>query len=100
MSYIPVSHNWSKHIALDCHFVREKVVVGHLRVQFVPSAFQIVDLFTKSLSRPQFLFFRSKLNVSPPTPSLREVVKTNKETIHSSCKEPLPALDLDLYGKT
>ena len=100
MSYNPVSHNRSKHIALDYHFVREKVAAGHLRVQFVPSAFQIADLFTKSLSRPQFLFFCSKLNVSSPTLSLREGVKTNKETIHSSYKESLPALDPDQYGKT
>ena len=28
------------------------------------------------------------------------IVKNNKETIHSSCKEPLPAPDLDQYGKT
>ena len=83
MSYNPVSHNQSKHIALDYHFVREKVAAGHLPVQFVPSAFQIADLFTKSLSRPQFLFFRSKLNVSPPTLSLRE-----------------GAPDPDQYGKT
>ena len=81
MSYNPVSHNRSKHIALDYHFVREKVVAGHLRVQFVPYAFRIADLFTKSLSRPQF---RSKLNVSPTTLSLWEGVKTNRETIHSS----------------
>ena len=27
-------------------------------------------------------------------------VKTNKETIHSSCKESLPAPDPDQYGKT
>ena len=83
MSYNLVSHNRSKHIALDYHFVREKVAAGHLPVQFVPSAFQIADLFTKSLSRPQFLFFRSKLNVSPPTLSLRE-----------------GAPDPDQYGKT
>ena len=53
MSYNPISHNMSKHIALNDLFVREKVAVGHLRVQFVPFAFQIADLFTKSLSRPQ-----------------------------------------------
>ena len=52
MFYNPVSHNRSKHIALDYHFVREKVAAGHLHVQFVPFAFQISDLFTKSLSRP------------------------------------------------
>ena len=29
-----------------------------------------------------------------------EHVKTNKETIHSSCKESLPAPNPDQYGKT
>ena len=100
MSYNPVSHNMSKHIALNYHFVREKVVAGHLHVQFIPFAFQIADLFTKSLSRPQFLFFHSKLNVSPPKLGLWEDVKTNKEIIHSSYKEPLPTPDSDQYGKT
>jgi hypothetical protein len=76
MSANPVSHARSKHIALDYHFVREQVAAGALRVQFVPSQFQIADLFTKSLPRSQFSFFRAKLTMTPsPTISLRGDVK-------------------------
>ncbi|KAJ0985382.1 hypothetical protein J5N97_003738 [Dioscorea zingiberensis] len=76
LSHNPVSHKRAKHIAVDYHFVREQVASGSLRTQFVPSHLQVADLFTKSLSRSLFTFFRSKLRVrSSPTHSLRGGVK-------------------------
>ena len=72
LSSNPVSHKRAKHVELDYHFLRELVVTGKLRTQYVPSHLQVADIFTKSVPRPLFQFFQSKLNVcSNPKLSLR-----------------------------
>ena len=76
LSSNPVSHKRAKHVELDYHFLRELVVAGKLRTQYVPSHLQVADIFTKSVSRPLFEFFRSKLHIrSNPTLSLRGVLR-------------------------
>lgn len=71
----PVSHKRAKHVELDYHFLRELVVAGKLLTQYVPSHLQVADIFTKSVPRPLFQFFCSKLHVySNPMLSLREGV--------------------------
>ena len=64
LSSNPVSHKRAKHVELDYHFLCELVVAGKLRTQYVPSHLQVADIFTKSVPRPFFQFFRSKLHVS------------------------------------
>jgi hypothetical protein len=84
LSSNPVSHKRAKHVELDYHFLRELVLAGKLRTQYVPSHLQVADIFTKSVSRPLFEFFRSKLHVrSNPTLSLRGGVEDH-------VKDPLP----------
>ena len=65
LSSNPVSHKRAKHVELDYHFLRELVVTGKLRTQYVPSHLQVADIFTKSVPRTLFQFFRSKLHVCP-----------------------------------
>jgi len=55
----------SKHIAIDYHFVHELIVNGSLKVAFVSSHLQLVDFFTKWVTKPQFILFRNKLHVVP-----------------------------------
>jgi hypothetical protein len=64
MSRNPVHHRRTKHIELDIHFVREKVVIGELRVTHIPSARQLADVFTKGLPSTHFLDFRDSLSVT------------------------------------
>ncbi|KAI3719151.1 hypothetical protein L6452_20045 [Arctium lappa] len=67
----PVSHKRAKHIDLDYHFIRELVASGKLHTKFIPTKLQVADIFTKSLPRPQFEYFRNMLHVGPPPSRLR-----------------------------
>ena len=40
----------TKHIEVDCHFVREKLPENVISIVYVKSADQFADLFTKALA--------------------------------------------------
>ncbi|KAJ0456165.1 putative RNA-directed DNA polymerase [Helianthus annuus] len=67
----PVYHSRMKHVALDYHFVREKVSNGSLKVFHINSKDQLADVLTKPLSRVPFLQIRSKIGVSNGASILR-----------------------------
>ncbi|KAL8089880.1 hypothetical protein AgCh_039367 [Apium graveolens] len=45
----PFQHARTKHIELDCHFIREKVQAGIISPQRISSKDQLADIFTKAL---------------------------------------------------
>ena len=57
----PVFHAHTKHIEVDYHFVREKVLRRDVMLKFISTHDQLVDLFTKSLFSPRFNWLTSKL---------------------------------------
>jgi len=63
LSTNPIHHQWTKHVKIDLHFVRERVALGAVRVLHVPTSLQYVDIFTKGLPTPVFINFRSSLNI-------------------------------------
>ncbi|KAM1198584.1 hypothetical protein ACFX2I_009959 [Malus domestica] len=71
----PVFHSRTKHLEVDYHYVREKVVRGQLLVNYICSQDQTADLFTKGLSAMHFKLLVSKLPVVSPPVSLRGDVR-------------------------
>ena len=56
-----VFHDRTKHIEIDCHFIRQHVNSGIIQLQFVSSTAQVADLFTKTHLPGHFHELLSKL---------------------------------------
>jgi hypothetical protein len=61
----PVFHDRLKHIKIKYHYIRDMVQRRALRLQYVTTEEQVVDVLTKPLSRTKFEHFRDKLGVVP-----------------------------------
>ena len=58
-----VFHDWSKHIDIRYHFLRDCVQKGTIRLEYIQKDEQVVDIFTKALCRHSFVKFRDKLGL-------------------------------------
>jgi transposase InsO family protein len=63
MTENPVFHNKSKHIEIRYHFIRDMVQRGALKLQYISTDEQVVDVLTKPLSRVKFEHFQDKLGI-------------------------------------
>ncbi|GJZ46327.1 hypothetical protein Tco_0593923 [Tanacetum coccineum] len=50
----PVLHSRTKHIDIRYHFIRDHVLKGDIELHFIPTQYQLADIFTKPLDEPTF----------------------------------------------
>ena len=58
-----VFHDRSKHIEIGYRFIRDCVQRGAMKLEYVTTDEQVVDILTKSLPRGKHVFFRDKMGV-------------------------------------
>jgi hypothetical protein len=63
----PVFHDRSKHIEMRYHYIRDMIQRKVLSLQYVPTAEQTADIFTKPLPLIKSAYFRDKLGVAENT---------------------------------
>ena len=71
LSANPIFHFRTKHLEVDYHFTRKKVLCKQLKIGFVSGKDNLADIFTKSLPTPCFQFHRAKLLVDSSPISLK-----------------------------
>ncbi|GKC26206.1 hypothetical protein Tco_1033500 [Tanacetum coccineum] len=75
-----VQHSRSKHIDIRYHFIKEQVENRVVRLYFVRTAYQLVDIFTKALCRERIEFLIDKLGMRSFTPeTLKELADEAEE---------------------
>ena len=83
----PVFHARTKHVEVDYHFIRERVLRKDLAISFVSGKDNLADIFTKPLPGPLFLLFHDKLMPRSSPIRLRGDDKDRKTEQHLQSKK-------------
>ena len=59
----PVFLDRSKHIDIQCHFVRDCVQRGVVQLSYTPIEEQVADILNKALGKSKLEYFREKMGM-------------------------------------
>ncbi|GJZ76163.1 hypothetical protein Tco_0640628, partial [Tanacetum coccineum] len=68
ISYNPVQHSRTKHIAVLYHFIKEHIEKGTIELYFVKTHYQLANLFTKALPVERFNYLVHHLGMRSLSP--------------------------------
>ncbi|GJV77988.1 hypothetical protein Tco_1509572 [Tanacetum coccineum] len=58
----PVLHSRTKHIDIRYHFIKDHILKGDIELHFIPTEYQLADIFTKPLDEPTFTRLKAELS--------------------------------------
>ncbi|GJU14350.1 hypothetical protein Tco_1142316 [Tanacetum coccineum] len=58
-----VLHSKTKHIDIRYHFIRDHILKGDIELHFIPTKYQLADIFTKPLDEPTFNRLKAELGI-------------------------------------
>ncbi|GJZ95762.1 retrovirus-related pol polyprotein from transposon TNT 1-94 [Tanacetum coccineum] len=61
----PVLHSRTKHIDIRYHFIRDHILKGDIELHFIPTQYQLADIFIKPLDEPTFKRLICELELIP-----------------------------------
>ncbi|GKC08167.1 retrovirus-related pol polyprotein from transposon TNT 1-94 [Tanacetum coccineum] len=59
----PVLHSSTKYIDIRYHFIRDHILKGDIELHFIPTKYQLADIFTKPLDEPTFTRLKAELGM-------------------------------------
>ncbi|GJS97839.1 retrovirus-related pol polyprotein from transposon TNT 1-94 [Tanacetum coccineum] len=59
----PVLYSRTKHIDIRYHFIRDHIFKGDIELHFIPTKYQLADIFTKPLDEPTFTRLKAELGM-------------------------------------
>ena len=62
----PVQHDRTKHVEVDQHFIKENIEAKIVKLPFVKSEDQLVDILTKAVNSKSFREVLEKLSIGNP----------------------------------
>ena len=63
MSKNPIMHSRTKHIPIKYHYLREQISQKDVKLEYIDTKEQIIDIFTKPLPKEAFEHLRHKMGV-------------------------------------
>ncbi|GJT45283.1 retrovirus-related pol polyprotein from transposon TNT 1-94 [Tanacetum coccineum] len=58
-----VLHSRTKHIDIRYHFIKDHILKGDIKLHFIPTEYQLADIFTKPLDEPTFTRLKAELGM-------------------------------------
>ncbi|GJX62072.1 retrovirus-related pol polyprotein from transposon TNT 1-94 [Tanacetum coccineum] len=78
-----ILHSRTKHIDIRYHFIRNHVLKGDIELHFIPTEYQLADIFTKPLDEPTFTRLKAELGMDQAFQRWSDIDKVGMEALVS-----------------